>query len=180
MVGSCLVRLCQHHLLLCAGKEPAPIYLDHQRQFISQGPGDLTSQLAAGGWHSVICCCMGSAVSKRHTEMPLLRYRSLCCTLCKSDLSKKGIIINTAFCTAGKIYTVFNSLLRNLTWGTMKPCLVLSMEATGTNHLTVITHWNPDKSQEGSGAISTVTLLLLRGDTAGTWAALLLPCPSSY
>lgn len=128
-VGSCLVWLCQHHLLLFAGKEPALIYLDHQRQFISQGPGDLTSQLAAGGWHSVICCCMGSAVSKRHTEMPLLRYRSLCCTLCKSDLSEKGIIINTAFCTAGKIYTVFNSLLRNLTWGTMKPCLVLSAEA---------------------------------------------------
>jgi len=74
---------------------------------------------------------------------------------------------------------MFNSLFQNLTWGTMKPCLVLSMEATGTNHLTVITHWNTDKSKEGLGAISAI-MLLLRGDTAGTWAALLLPLPSSY
>lgn len=47
---------------------------------------------------------------------------------------------------SGKINTVFNSLLLDLTLGTMKPCSLLSTKATGTNHLTVITHLHPDKS----------------------------------
>lgn len=61
-----LIWLCQHHLLLCAGKEPTRSYLDHLRQFIFQRLDDL----AEGSRCVVICSCTSSVRSKQHGDAP--------------------------------------------------------------------------------------------------------------
>lgn len=75
---------------------------------------------------------------------------------------------------SGKINTVFNSLLLNLTSGTMKPCSILSTKATGTNHLTVITHSYPDKSSGKLGGYGSDGIRCC-SDTASTCAACTTP-----
>lgn len=72
-------------------------------------------------------------------QMPPTPSQPLC-SLCKSDLSRRRSRIKHSILLSGKINTLFNSLLLYSAWGTMKPCSVLSMKATGANHLTVITH----------------------------------------
>lgn len=107
--------------------------------------------------------------------MPLACCRSLCCSLCKSDLSKKKRnYIKHSILHSGKINTVFNSLLPNLTSRTTKPCSILSIKVTGTNRLTVITHLYPDKSSGRLGGYGSDGICCC-SDTASTCAACTMP-----
>lgn len=138
------IQLSQHHPLICGGREPFG--------FILTAWDNLSSKVsmtwpALGSRKPVLVYLLPNSFvkSKRPSKCPPRHY-SLCCSLCKSDLSRKRNCIKHSILLSGKINTLFNSLLLNLTSGTMKPCSVLSTKVTGANHLTVITHWYPGKS----------------------------------
>lgn len=111
--------------------------------------------LAAGRQCSFISCQVSFVKSKRPNKCPP-RHHSLCCSLCKSDLSRKRSCIKHNILLSGKINTLLNSFLLYSAWGTMKPCSVLSMKATGANHLSVITPWYQGKSWEELGALAVL------------------------
>lgn len=138
------IQLSQHHPRICGGREPC--------RFILTAWDNLSSKvsmtwLPPGSRKPVLVYLLLNSFvkSKRPSKRPPRHY-SLCCSLCKSDLSRKRSCIKHSILLCGKINTLFNSLLLNLTSGTMKPRSVLSTKATGANHLTAITHWYPGKS----------------------------------
>lgn len=134
-----LVQL--RHLLVPGGREPTQGHRDPLRQFICQGSRDLASARqrdADAPLSAAVTVWQRAKGPALPLPQPPLRS-TLTPTFQERDYIKHGIL------HGGKINTVFNSLLLNLTLGTMAPCSVPSRRATRANHLTVITHPYPDK-----------------------------------
>lgn len=145
------IQLSQHHLHICGGREPC--------RFIFTAWDNLSSRVSVT-WlppgsrkPMLVYLLLDQFCKEQKAQQSPPRHHSLCCSLCKSDLSRKRSCIKHSILLSGKINALFNSLLLYSASGTMKPCSVLSTKATGANHLRVITLRYPGKPWGELGAL---------------------------